>query len=100
MRKQSARARAKIKSVQGGASTQFAAVPLNLMHSGSADYIVTGNFAKKACQEGQIYGAAHNIGGHILSGSPISERFAITMVTPAGARFFCAPAYITPKRAA
>ena len=34
--------------VQGGASTQFAAVPLNLMHSGKADYIVTGNFAKKA----------------------------------------------------
>ncbi|MCI8369404.1 MAG: 3-phosphoserine/phosphohydroxythreonine transaminase [Clostridia bacterium] len=48
--------------VQGGASTQFAAVPLNLMHSGSADYIVTGNFAKKAWQEGQIYGAAHKIG--------------------------------------
>lgn len=48
--------------VQGGASTQFAAVPLNLMHSGVADYIVTGNFAKKAWQEGQIYGAANKIG--------------------------------------
>ena len=34
--------------VQGGASQQFAAVPLNLMHKGKADYIVTGNFAKKA----------------------------------------------------
>ena len=48
--------------VQGGASTQFAAVPLNLMHSGKADYIVTGNFAKKAWQEGQIYGVANKIG--------------------------------------
>ncbi len=48
--------------VQGGASTQFAAVPLNLMHSGKADYIVTGNFAKKAWQEGQIYGEAVKIG--------------------------------------
>lgn len=48
--------------VQGGASTQFAAVPLNLMHSGKADYIVTGNFAKKAWQEGQIYGQANKIG--------------------------------------
>lgn len=48
--------------VQGGASTQFAAVPLNLMHSGVADYIVTGNFAKKAWQEGQIYGVANKIG--------------------------------------
>ncbi len=48
--------------VQGGASTQFAAVPLNLMKSGVADYIVTGNFAKKAWQEGQIYGTANKIG--------------------------------------
>lgn len=48
--------------VQGGASTQFAAVPLNLMQSGKADYIVTGNFAKKAWQEGQIYGEAVKIG--------------------------------------
>lgn len=48
--------------VQGGASTQFAAIPLNLMHSGKADYIVTGNFAKKAWQEGQIYGEAVKIG--------------------------------------
>ena len=31
--------------VQGGASTQFAAVPLNLMHNKKADYVVTGNFA-------------------------------------------------------
>ncbi len=42
--------------VQGGASQQFAAVPLNLMHHGKADYIVTGNFAKKAYEEGVIYG--------------------------------------------
>ena len=48
--------------VQGGASTQFAAIPLNLMHNGVADYIVTGNFAKRAWQEGQIYGTANNIG--------------------------------------
>ena len=47
--------------VQGGASQQFAAVPLNLMHTGKADYIVTGNFAKKAWQEGKIYGEARVI---------------------------------------
>ncbi len=41
--------------VQGGASQQFAAVPLNLLHKGKADYIVTGNFAKKAYEEGVIY---------------------------------------------
>ncbi len=48
--------------VQGGASTQFAAVPLNLMHNKVADYIVTGNFAKKAWEEGTIYGTANKIG--------------------------------------
>ncbi|MDY6223252.1 MAG: 3-phosphoserine/phosphohydroxythreonine transaminase [Candidatus Borkfalkiaceae bacterium] len=47
--------------VQGGASQQFAAVPLNLMTSGKADYIVTGNFAKKAWEEGLKYGEANVI---------------------------------------
>ena len=42
--------------VQGGASTQFEAVPLNLLKSGKADYIVTGNFSKKAYQEAIKYG--------------------------------------------
>lgn len=44
--------------VQGGASQQFAAVPLNLMTSGKADYIVTGNFAGKAQEEGSKFGEA------------------------------------------
>lgn len=44
--------------VQGGASTQFEAVPLNLMHTGKASYIVTGNFAEKAYLEAQKYGEA------------------------------------------
>lgn len=42
--------------VQGGASTQFEAIPLNLMSTGKADYIVTGNFAKKAYNEAKKYG--------------------------------------------
>ena len=42
--------------VQGGASTQFEAVPLNLLKNGKADYIVTGNFAKKAFKEAGKYG--------------------------------------------
>ena len=42
--------------VQGGASQQFAAVPLNLMHTGKADYIVTGSWAKKAAKEAQKFG--------------------------------------------
>ena len=42
--------------VQGGASTQFEAVPLNLLVKGKADYIVTGNFAGKAAKEAVKYG--------------------------------------------
>jgi phosphoserine aminotransferase len=42
--------------VQGGATQQFAAVPLNLLKNGKADYIVTGNFASKAYEEGLKYG--------------------------------------------
>ncbi|MBR2614621.1 MAG: 3-phosphoserine/phosphohydroxythreonine transaminase [Clostridia bacterium] len=44
--------------VQGGASQQFAAVPLNLMNKGRADYLVTGNFASKAFEEGCKFGDA------------------------------------------
>ena len=47
----------KIIFCQGGASTQFAAIPLNFMNgSGKADYIITGQWAKKAFQEAQKYG--------------------------------------------
>nr|MBO4518058.1 3-phosphoserine/phosphohydroxythreonine transaminase [Clostridia bacterium] len=42
--------------VQGGASQQFAAVPLNLAVNRKADYILTGNFATKAYEEGLKYG--------------------------------------------
>ena len=42
--------------VQGGASQQFAAVPLNLLSKGKADYILTGNFAAKAYEEGLKFG--------------------------------------------
>ncbi len=46
----------KVLFLQGGASTQFAMVPLNLMKTGKADYVVTGSFAKKAAEEAKKYG--------------------------------------------
>ena len=46
----------KVLFLQGGASQQFAAVPMNLMKNGVADYIVTGQWAKKAYQEAQKSG--------------------------------------------
>lgn len=47
--------------MQGGASQQFAAIPMNLMQHKVADYIVTGQWAKKAWQEAQKYGKANKI---------------------------------------
>jgi len=44
---------------QGGATQQFAMVPLNFMTTGTADYFVTGNFSKKAAEEAAKFGAAH-----------------------------------------
>ncbi|MBQ7949301.1 MAG: 3-phosphoserine/phosphohydroxythreonine transaminase, partial [Clostridia bacterium] len=49
----------KVLFLQGGASTQFAAVPLNLMTSGKADYVLSGQFSTKAYQEAQKYGDAY-----------------------------------------
>ena len=47
----------KVLFLQGGASSQFAMIPLNLMNgSGKADYVITGQWAKKAFQEGSRYG--------------------------------------------
>ena len=48
----------KVLFLQGGASQQFAAVPLNLMKNCKACYIITGQWAKKAYQEAQKYGEA------------------------------------------
>ena len=48
----------KVMFLQGGASQQFAAVPMNMMKNGKAAYIVTGQWAKKAYQEAQKYGEA------------------------------------------
>ena len=48
----------KVLFLQGGASQQFSAIPMNLMKNGVADYIVTGQWAKKAYQEACRYGKA------------------------------------------
>ena len=51
----------KVLFLQGGASQQFAMIPMNLMKNKVADYIVTGQWAKKAYQEAWIYGKANKI---------------------------------------
>ncbi len=51
----------KVLFLQGGASLQFSMIPMNLMKNRVADYIVTGQWAKKAYQEAQKYGTANKI---------------------------------------
>ena len=51
----------KVLFLQGGASQQFAMVPMNLMKNKVADYIVTGQWAKKACSAGKLYGTANAV---------------------------------------
>ena len=49
----------KVLFLQGGGNTQFAMVPMNLMKNKVADYIVTGQWAKKAAKEAEKYGTVH-----------------------------------------
>ena len=72
----------KVLFLQGGASQQFAMIPMNLMKNGVADYIITGQWAKKAWKEAQMYGKANAVASSEdktfsyipdCSGLPISE---------------------------
>ena len=51
----------KVLFLQGGANLQFSMVPMNLMKNKVADYIITGQWAKKAYKEAQKYGKANAI---------------------------------------
>ena len=51
----------KVLFMQGGASQQFAMVPMNLMKNKVADYIITGQWAKKAWKEAQLFGTANAV---------------------------------------
>ena len=51
----------KVLFLQGGASQQFAMIPMNLMKNRVADYIITGQWAKKAWQEAKLYGQANAV---------------------------------------
>ena len=51
----------KILFLQGGATTQFSMIPMNLMKNGVADYIITGSWAKKAAKEASKYGKVNII---------------------------------------
>ena len=69
--------------LQGGATLEFAGIPLNLMRRGRAGYVVSGNFANKAYKEAQRYGDAVKLASSEDTGfdripdlAPVSERAA------------------------
>lgn len=45
----------KVLFLQGGGSSQFAMIPMNLCKNGKADYVITGQWAKKAAEEAEKY---------------------------------------------
>ena len=51
----------KVLFLQGGASQQFAMIPMNFMKNKVADYIITGQWAKKAYQEAKLFGQANAV---------------------------------------
>lgn len=51
----------KVLFIQGGGSTQFAMVPMNLMKNRVADYIITGQWARKAAAEAKRYGKINEV---------------------------------------
>jgi phosphoserine aminotransferase len=51
----------KVLFLQGGATLQFAQVPMNMLAGGSADYIVTGDWSRKAVKEAQRFGTVRQV---------------------------------------
>jgi phosphoserine aminotransferase len=73
----------KVLFLQGGASTQFAAVPLNLMtKSGKADYVISGQFAKKAYEEAKRYGDVKVLASSADKNFSYIPKFAVSDIRP------------------
>ncbi len=64
----------KVGFIQGGASTQFAMVPMNLMTTGEADYLVTGQFSGKAAKEAEKFGTVHIVASSGCGYAPIQPK--------------------------
>ena len=75
----------KVLFLQGGASQQFAAIPMNLMKNGVADYIITGQWAKKACEEAKKYGKVNVVAAifqiALIFRSPRMQIMCISAIT-------------------
>lgn len=73
--------------LQGGATLQFAAIPMNLIEGAQADYAITGNFSNKAAKEAEKYGSVHIAGSSAQTEHdriPAQEELTLTP----GAKYF------------
>ncbi|GAE93974.1 phosphoserine aminotransferase [Gracilibacillus boraciitolerans JCM 21714] len=72
----------KVLFVQGGASQQFAAVPLNLKKSGKADYVNTGSWSKKAMSEAKKFMEVNEIASSADENFTYIPKIEASMLTP------------------
>jgi len=73
----------KVLFLQGGATSQFSAVPLNLMNkSGKADYVISGQFSKKAYEEAKRYGDVKVLASSADKNFSYIPEFAVEDIRP------------------
>ena len=77
--------------LQGGATLQFAAIPMNLLEGGAADYAVTGNFSGKAAREAEKYGTVRIAADTSATGHDrIPRQDELTLSADAKYFYYCA----------
>jgi len=79
----------KVLFLQGGATGQFASIPLNLMNSGKADYIVTGTWSNKAAKEAEKYGAVNYVLPKTSKYTTIPEKSSWNLDPEADYCYYC-----------
>lgn len=75
--------------LQGGATLQFASVPMNLMNGGFADYAVTGNFSGKAAKEAEKYGRVNTVFSSAPEHSRIPSQNELNLNDGASYFYYC-----------
>lgn len=76
--------------LQGGATLQFSAIPMNLLEGGVADYAVTGNFSSKAAKEAEKYGTVHISASEAPDFTRIPDQSELTFSDDAKYFYYCA----------
>ena len=75
--------------LQGGATLQFAAIPMNLSCGGTADYAVTGNFSKKAAKEAEKYCIVHTAASSAPEFRRIPRQEELSLSKDAAYFYYC-----------